>query len=57
MKIDEYVPTSIPMIIAKANNSTADPPSKNKENNTNIVVKEVIRVLDKVWLTELLRIF
>ena len=57
INIDEYVPISIPIIIAKANNSTADPPNKNKEIRTNIVVKEVISVLDNVWLIELLRIF
>ena len=57
IKIDEYVPIIIPIIIASANNSTAEPPNKNNEIKTNIVVNEVMNVLERVWLIELLRIF
>ena len=46
--IEEYVPTKIPIIIAKAKYLTAEPPNINKDTKTNSVVKDVMMVLDNV---------
>ena len=56
INIDEYVPTRTPTIIAVAKNFTAIPPANNSENKTNRVVREVMIVRDKVWLTEIFNI-
>jgi len=48
MKIDEYVPTIIPISIAIEKFSTALPPNINKDIITNKVVNDVTSVLDNV---------
>ena len=45
--IDEYVPTTIPMIRAVENPRTASPPIKNSANNTSKVVKLVAALMVK----------
>ena len=52
--IDEYVPITTPAIKAKEKPKSISPPNINSDIKTNNVVKEVIKVLDKVWLIELL---
>ena len=41
--MDEYVPITTPKIKAKAKFLISSPPRKYSENNTNRVVKEVIK--------------
>ena len=48
IKIDEYVPTSTPHIIALTNPLITSPPNINRANKAKSVVKDVIIVLDKV---------
>ncbi len=53
-KIEENVPIKTPQIIAKAKSDKTAPPKKNIINNAIKVVTEVITVLERVSLIDLL---
>tara|TARA_B110000858_G_scaffold95527_1_gene110056 strand:+ start:724 stop:927 length:204 start_codon:yes stop_codon:yes gene_type:complete len=48
IKVDEYVPTNTPIIIARVNPFITSPPKKYNENKAIKVVNEVKTVLDRV---------
>ena len=51
-KIDEYVPTTTPIIIANENPFNISPPKIYIANSASKVVVDVMSVLDNVWLVE-----
>ena len=57
IKMDEYVPTKTPHIIALTKPLITSPPNKNNANNARSVVSEVIIVLERVWLIDLFKSF
>src|SRR5439155_10273208 len=50
MKIDEYVPTMIPIRRTNENPRSTSPPRRNRATTTIQVSPEVIRVRESVWL-------
>ena len=52
MYIEEYVPIITPINNAKENPNNISPPNNISDIKTKIVVNEVIRVLDNVWLID-----
>jgi len=52
MKIDEYVPTMIPMIMTNENPRSTSPPRKKRTTTTTKVSSDVRTVRDSVWLME-----
>ena len=50
LKILEYVPAAIPMIIASTKSLVVSPPKKYRANMVNKAVNEVLMLRAKVWL-------
>ena len=55
MKMEESVPKTTPIVMAKANGWMLLPPKKRMTSNTISVENEVLMVRAKVWLMESLK--